>query len=155
MTVNPKPLDITPLLRSVALDMTLCSDIHNFVVMAPDRLSQVMADKQRVEQVLNNLLMNAVKYSPGGGDIEIKGAEEGRWVKVAVADHGLGIPPEEREKIFKRYYRVGEIREKVKGVGLGLSIVRRIIDAHNGRVWAESEGANMGSTFCFALPKIE
>jgi signal transduction histidine kinase len=102
--------------------------------------------------VLTNLVSNAVKYSPEGGTIRIGGrAEEGRAI-VYVSDQGIGIPPEEQQRIFDRFYRVdNRLRRDTQGSGLGLFLSRAIVEAHGGRIWVESQ-VGRGSRFSFTLP---
>jgi two-component system, OmpR family, phosphate regulon sensor histidine kinase PhoR len=112
------------------------------------------ADPLRVEQVLANLVDNAIKYSPGGGAIHVRVGSSrlaGNDVSISVSDHGLGIPPEFRDHLFERFYRVEGSARAVKGVGLGLYICRSLVESHGGRIWVESE-AGAGSTFAFTLP---
>lgn len=110
-------------------------------------------DRQRLEQVLANLLDNALKYSPGGEPVSLAvqtGADE---VVVSVSDCGLGIPPAEIPRLFERFYRTASASTTgIPGTGLGLFICDRIISAHGGRLWAESAGVGKGSTFAFTLP---
>jgi signal transduction histidine kinase len=118
----------------------------------PLPLPQVVIDTDAVEQAFINLLDNAVKYSGDSKEIEVKLAEQGNTVTISVIDHGVGIPSEEREKVFEKFYRVGAcLVHDVKGSGLGLSIVKHIIEAHNGRVTVESEPGR-GSKFVIHLP---
>src|SRR5262249_32025943 len=99
-----------------------------------------------------NLLDNAVKYSGDSKDIEVKLAEQGEMVTVSVIDHGIGIASEEREKVFEKFYRVGNcLVHDVKGSGLGLSLVKHIVEAHQGKVSVESE-LGRGSAFNLHLP---
>jgi signal transduction histidine kinase len=122
--------------------------------VAPD-LPDVRADRLRIGQVLDNLLENAIKFSPGGGQVTVRARMEGAEVYVAVSDTGIGIPPDELERIFERFYQVsaGPAR-RFGGVGLGLSICKTIVEAHRGRIWAEST-PGQGSTFTFTLPLEE
>ena len=111
----------------------------------------VLFDKVRIFQVLENYLSNAIRYTQEGGKIEINVEEKGAEIVVAVKDNGRGLPSEELENVFIRFYRVGE---RINGsTGLGLSIVKGIIEAHGGKCWAESEGLGKGCTFYFSLPK--
>jgi len=114
----------------------------------------VRADRSRIEQVLENLLGNAVKFSPEGGEIDVeidRGTDE---VILSVTDTGGGIPADELQRIFERYYRGADQREAVLGEGIGLAISREIVSAHGGRIWAASEGLTKGSTFFVALPAV-
>jgi len=118
----------------------------------PDGLPLVKIDWQRVNQVLHNLLENAVAYTPKGGSISVAAAELDGWVEVSVADTGEGIPAEDLPNIFERFYRVDKSRARVTGgSGLGLTIARRLIEAHGGRVTVESK-LGKGSCFSFTLP---
>ena len=112
----------------------------------------IMGDKMRVQQLFTNLIDNAVKFTPDGGSIRIRAERDGDFAKVEVVDTGMGIPKEEQENIFKRFYRVDKSRSKdVGGVGLGLSIAEWIAHAHRGKIEVGSE-PNQGSTFIVYLP---
>jgi two-component system phosphate regulon sensor histidine kinase PhoR len=119
-------------------------------VDCPPDLPKVTIDAQRLEQVLVNLIHNAVKFTkPGGGVILFADAGAGE-VRFAVRDTGIGIPADDVPRIFERFYRVDKSRTG-SGTGLGLSIAKHIVEAHKGRIWAEStEG--QGSTFYFTIP---
>jgi len=115
----------------------------------------VRADRSRIEQVIENLLSNAVKFSPADEelDVEVDGAEH--EVVLAVTDRGSGIPSNELQQIFDRYYRGAIQRDSVPGEGIGLAVAREIVTAHGGRIWAASEGPGKGSTFFVALPVVQ
>jgi signal transduction histidine kinase len=114
----------------------------------------VRADRSRIEQVIENLLSNAVKFSPPEQDLDVDVERLEHEVVLSVADRGSGIPAEELERIFDRYYR-GMNQRSVGGGGIGLAIAREIVVAHGGRIWARSEGPEMGSTFFVALPVFQ
>jgi len=121
-------------------------------VVLPEDLPLVIADANAVHQVLINLLSNARKYSPGGGPIRVDVAAIDDVVEVSIHDHGLGIPGEAVPKLFNKFYRVGNVdRRGISGTGLGLAICRGIIEAHGGRIAAESPGPGKGSRFYFTL----
>ncbi|MDH7489180.1 MAG: ATP-binding protein [Anaerolineae bacterium] len=126
----------------IALEMTIPADF-----------ATVEADATRMEQVLTNLVDNAIKFTPAGGRIVISGEDLGDRVLISVADTGIGIPPSEREKIFERFYQVDSgATRPYRGTGLGLSICKHIVEHHRGRIWVE--GAEpQGSVFKFILPK--
>ena len=127
---------------------------HRLVVDWPAD-PRVVADLPRVLQVVTNLVNNAIKYSPDGGEIRVSGRAEGGSLHVSVADQGVGIPPRELDKIFDRFHRVdGDLARRVSGTGLGLAICRGLVEAHGGRIWVESE-PGVGSTFTFTLPISE
>jgi two-component system phosphate regulon sensor histidine kinase PhoR len=122
------------------------------VVRAPDLVPVVRGDRERLGQALLNLLHNAVKYSPAGSTVVIIVTIAETEVIVAVEDHGPGIPRTALPRIFERFYKVDRARTRgAGGTGLGLSISRHIVEAHGGRIWAESE-EGIGSTFAFAIP---
>jgi signal transduction histidine kinase len=114
----------------------------------------VIGDASELRAAVTNLIENAIKYSGGSVDVEVALAEsEPGRVVVRVRDQGVGIPPDELKRIWKRFYRIpGAVAARVKGTGLGLFIVRSIAKKHGGRAWAESEGAGQGSTFTLQLP---
>ena len=116
-------------------------------------LPPVRGDDDRLGQVLVNLLHNAVKFSPDGGDVRVSVRSAGHEVVVAVADHGVGIPRAAQARIFERFYKVdrARVRGETGGTGLGLAIARHIVEQHGGRIWVES-AEGVGSTFSFALP---
>ncbi|HEY3081900.1 MAG TPA: ATP-binding protein, partial [Chloroflexota bacterium] len=124
---------------------------HQFAVnIAPD-FPEVRADLRRVEQVLRNLVENAVKYSPDGGTVTVRGDAEGGEAVVSVSDEGIGIAPEDLGRVFDRFYRAdGTAVRKAGGTGLGLSICQGIVEMHGGRIWVESQ-PGVGSTFRFSL----
>jgi two-component system phosphate regulon sensor histidine kinase PhoR len=119
-------------------------------VLTEDGLPTIRADKTRLEQVLVNLIHNAVKFTKPGGEITLEAEAVDGGVRCAVRDTGIGIPAESLSRIFERFYRVDSSRTG-SGTGLGLSISRHIVEAHGGKIWAESEEGR-GSTFYFSLP---
>jgi signal transduction histidine kinase len=118
----------------------------------PEDLPTVFADAERVYQVLFNLLDNAVRFTPAGGRVRVTAAGHNGSVDVAVADTGPGIPAEHLPRLFERFYRIDTSRSRDEGgTGIGLAIARSVVEAHGGRIWAESEPGR-GSTFTFELP---
>jgi PAS domain S-box-containing protein len=120
----------------------------------PADLPEVDGDRARLDQVLTNLVENAIKFTPPGGKIRVSGQALGDRVHLVVADTGIGIPPEEQEKVFDRFYQVdGGERRAYRGTGLGLSICKHIVERHGGRIWVESDGTpGHGSCFHVELP---
>jgi signal transduction histidine kinase len=165
-------ISLPDLIRQIAAEMQSQTSKHMIKIATPEYLSPVRAEPERIEQVLTNLLTNAIKYSPEGGDIEI----EVRVVQdepelrsafvsapgvslpsiiVSVIDHGSGIPETDLERIFQRFYRVNNRSVKsTPGAGLGLYISRKIVESHGGRIWA-GNGYQGGSIFNFSLPLEE
>jgi signal transduction histidine kinase len=110
-----------------------------------------MADETRIEQVLSNLISNAIKYAPDG-EIHIIGQTHPDQVIICVTDEGPGIAVSDMPHIFDRFYRAHETSRKTKGAGLGLYLARAIIEAHNGRMWADPK-TDKGARICFSLPR--
>lgn len=131
------------------------TDEHDLEARFPSEFPLVVGDSARLEQVLKNLLSNAIKYSPEGGRIEVQGRVRPNEVIVSVTDEGIGIPATEQARIFEPFYRVDSpISRETFGTGLGLSLVKAIIEAHGGRVWIESE-PGAGTAVSFAIPRPE
>jgi two-component system sensor histidine kinase BaeS len=131
--------------REVALDL----------VLDRGRDLQVLADEDRTGQVLLNLLSNALRYTPVHGNVQVSAWPEGSVVHIAVSDTGIGLSPEDRERIFDRFYRVDKSRTRSGGgSGIGLTIARALVEAQGGHIWAESAGLGQGSTFHFTLPAV-
>jgi PAS domain S-box-containing protein len=129
------------------------TQIHEITVRFPPDLPVVKGDPGRLEEVLNNLLSNAIKYSPNGGTIEISGRALPNEVVVTVSDQGVGIPYEEQSRIFARFFRgVQERHQCTHGAGLGLYLAKAIVEAHDGRIWVESNPGE-GAAFSFAVPR--
>jgi len=119
----------------------------------PQNIPTVLGDDNRLEQVLVNILHNAIKFTPPRGIITVAAKSESDNLLISVNDTGIGIPPDDLPRIFERFYKVDKARSG-GGTGLGLAIAKHIIIAHNGRIWAEST-ENKGSTFFFTLPTIK
>jgi signal transduction histidine kinase len=140
--------DVVDRLRGQAEDKGLSLEV------AVERgLPQVRVDPDRIQQVLLNLIGNAIQYTSVPGRITVSARSRGGMVEVRVVDPGIGIPPEHLPHVFERFYRVDRSRARAGGgSGLGLTIARHIVEAHGGRIWAESPGLGRGSTFVFSLP---
>ena len=149
------PTEIQPLIAKVVQHWGRTSSNHALVVETDLPAEGVIGrwDARRVEQILNNLIGNAMKYSPDGGSVHIRirlAAEAGEVV-VMVQDNGMGIPPEALEHLFERFYRAGNVHS-ISGTGLGLYISKQLAVAHGGNLWAESPGVGKGSIFSLHLP---
>ncbi|RLC82722.1 MAG: hypothetical protein DRI61_01525 [Chloroflexi bacterium] len=126
-----------------------------FKLEIPPNLPLVMGDKTRLMEVFDNLISNAIKFSPNGGVITIRLSDDDDFVRAEVEDMGIGIPEDKLDKIFERFYQVdGSTTRRFGGVGLGLAIVKSIVEAHGGKVWVKSE-LGKGSTFYFTIPKAQ
>ena len=129
---------------------------NNYAISLETDLNELLVtgDPHRVEQVIVNLLTNAIRYSPGADRIIIYLSREQHEVKVGIRDFGVGIAPKELKDIFSRFYRVDDANPNISGLGIGLYLSHEIVTRHNGRIWAESE-PGVGSTFWFTLPMGE
>jgi signal transduction histidine kinase len=146
-------LDLVRCVREVVERMKLLQTSHSFQLETDADKAMVLADEDRIDQVFENLLGNAVKYSPAGGAVAVKIAIAGSEAQVSINDQGIGISPDELEHVFNIFYRSPDPRAgHVGGLGLGLYISREIVTRHGGRLWAES-GKN-GSTFHVTLPLV-
>jgi signal transduction histidine kinase len=144
------PTDLRSILVSMARALQATTDAHVIEVDAEDGVIGHW-DQRRIEEVVQNLMNNAVKYSPVGGRIDVQLQTEGSWAIVTVRDSGVGFAESDAPHIFERFYR-GERMKRLEGTGLGLYICHAIVTAHGGRIWAESNGPGRGSTFGFTLP---
>src|SRR3989442_7541166 len=148
-------VELLPLIRETVTLFTQESEKHTVRLQMPDSLPPVHADADRIRQVLFNLLSNALKFSPHGGEVTVGACQEGAHIKVWVADYGVGIPPEALPKLFSKFFRVDNQETRhISGTGLGLALVKEIVEAHQGRVGVES-AQGQGSTFSFTLPAAE
>ncbi len=144
-------VDLDALLREIADTMQQSHPSHSILVHGAVRAS-LLGDRDRLGQVITNLLENAIKYSPDAQTVEIDLNASPETVTIRVRDHGLGIPREQRDKIFERFYRAAGPRQRViPGLGMGLYIVAEIIKHHGGTITVES-AVGKGSTFTVTLP---
>jgi two-component system phosphate regulon sensor histidine kinase PhoR len=119
----------------------------------PDDATSVFVDASQIKRVFINIIGNALKFTPPKGKITIGSHKTGKDIQIDISDTGCGIPEEAREAIFEEFYRVDNaINESVKGTGLGLALVKHIIEAHKGKIWVDSK-VGVGSTFSFTLPQ--
>ena len=152
VTLKKEPIQLPAMANKVVRRLESVTSIHRFQVDFADDFPEVYADPDRMEEVLTNLVDNAIKYSPKGGRIAITGRASGDSVKVTVTDEGIGIPQRELGRVFERFHRGenGQV-QKVRGMGLGLYICRSIVEAHGGKIEVSSE-AGKGSKLTFTLP---
>jgi PAS domain S-box-containing protein len=145
-------VDLPRLAEKIVDGFRTQTNIHSFELDFQADLPLVWGDPERLREVLSNLVSNAVKYSPDGGTVWVGGRVDGNGATVYVADQGIGIPPEEQARIFDRFHRVETgLHRRTEGTGLGLYLVKAIVEAHGGRVWVES-APGRGSIFMFTLP---
>ena len=136
-------MQISPLLRS--RQQTLNTDL-------PDSIPIIHGDGQRLEQVLLNLMTNAAKFTPEGGNITVQVRKQDTGLVISVHDDGIGIAKEEQESIFKPYSRLRSDTQRHPGLGLGLALAKQVVELHGGRIWVDSEPGK-GSTFSFFIPR--
>ena len=122
-------------------------------VEVADDVGMIEADELRFKQVVLNLLSNAVKFTPDGGSVSIRAYREGNELMVTVTDTGIGVPPEDQERIFESFQQGRRGAPKEEGTGLGLTLSRRIVGLFGGRMWLEST-PGVGSTFGFSIPGL-
>jgi DNA-binding response OmpR family regulator/signal transduction histidine kinase len=127
---------------------------HRFVLSLPPSVPPAMCDAVRIEQTLNHLLQNAVTYSSAGKIVSVHLEANDVELRVSIADEGIGIASEHLDRIFDRFYRILSDAEQFAGSGLGLASARSSIEAHGGKIWADSPGAGQGATFYFTLPFV-
>ena len=153
LEIESKPHNLGKLIQQVLQLFSNELDNHPITVDIPSDLPLIDFDADKIHQVFINLINNAIKYSPQSGPIHIKVILEKEKVYVRIRDYGIGIAPEDREKIFEKFYRSrASLGQQVRGTGLGLPIARYIIEAHGGQIWVE-ETEEPGSCFCFWLPQ--
>jgi PAS domain S-box-containing protein len=151
LRITKEPMQLRKLIREVVDEMRMRTESHYFVVDLPADMPRVFADPRRIRQVLMNLIGNAIKYTKRG-QITVACEIDDKHVTVSVSDQGEGIPPQYLDKIFERFFQIdGTSTRRMGGSGLGLSISRGIVEAHNGKIWVESV-QGQGSTFRFTLP---
>jgi signal transduction histidine kinase len=152
MKLNWDRVELTPLIEEILLpyDGELAKKNMNLKKDLPSDLGIVVADRDKLSQVVINLLNNAIKYTPKGGTVAISANGSENEVRCEITDNGPGIPEEERQKIFDKFERV--TAEKQEGTGLGLAIAKDIVNLHKGKIWVDSE-MGKGSTFGFTIPR--
>lgn len=153
-TVRHDEVQVLPLVAASMRRLRTFAERQGVVLieLVPDDLPPVRGDEERLDQLLMNLLHNAIKFSPEGGTVTVTTDEHPDGVVISVADQGMGIPRKDRARVFERFYKVDRARQRGQGgTGLGLAIARHIAEAHGGRIWLESE-EGVGSVFSFSLP---
>ncbi len=146
--------DICQLIRHEVNLFQRSSSRHQIKTIFVDESLELSIDVKKVEQILENLLSNAVKYSPKGGAIVVKTQKQGDYFVCSVSDSGIGMTPDQVDKVFDKFYRADTSNTAVAGLGLGMSIVKQIVEIHGGRIWVQSE-RGQGTTIFFTLPLEE
>ncbi|MBU1627299.1 PAS domain-containing protein, partial [bacterium] len=149
--LNKSWCNIDSLIEESISDFSSQIKIHSFEYVPSESSEEVYVDREKIKQVMTNLLSNAIKYSPGGGLIKVVCEYQIIYYIVSVEDHGIGMKLEHAEKVFEKFFRVDSSNTSVEGTGLGMSIVKYIVDAHEGRVWVESKFGE-GTKVSFVIP---
>lgn len=152
LTISRTDLRVDMLAERIAERFRTQSENHTITVDFPKDYPVVLADEDRISQVLSNLLSNAIKYSPEGGEIKISGQVHPQYIVICVSDEGPGIAPDDIPHVFDRFFRASEAARKTKGAGLGLFLARAVVEAHAGRIWVDPKPRE-GARICFSLPR--
>lgn len=153
LEIVPEPLDLAALVEDVVQPFADVEQRHRFDLKEVQSTQPVKGDPLRLAQVLHNLISNAVKYSPQGGPVIIRSANDEGRVTISVEDRGIGMTPEQQAHLFEKFYRADSSSRAPRGSGLGLAICRLVVEGHGGRIWARSE-PGVGSTFTFSIPTV-
>jgi K+-sensing histidine kinase KdpD len=155
LSIQAEHTSIKLIVESVVRRLGSRSAIHHLAIDFPSELPAAMVDAIRIERVLHNLVENAIKYSPDGGEVKIFGYHQHPQLVIGVSDQGIGIPPEDQPRLFQSFERL-EVQERhdIAGIGLGLKVCQILVEAHGGRIWLESTPGS-GSTFFFTIPLLE
>jgi len=153
MELTPAPFHLPSALENAVTLVKERASRHGIAMQLDldPQLGELVGDERKVKQVLLNLLSNAVKFTPEGGGISLKASRKDGLVEIAVTDTGVGIAPEDHAAVFEEFRQVGTADKKAEGTGLGLTLAKKFVELHGGRIWVESEPGR-GSTFTFTLP---
>jgi signal transduction histidine kinase len=150
--INLSDVDLKTLAERAAERLLTQTTQHKILVEFPAEFPIIVGDEERLIQVFSNLISNAIKYSPSGGEIRVNGQVRADQVIVCITDQGTGVAPEDMPHIFDRFYRSQDATRTTKGAGLGLYLARAVIEAHGGRIWVEPQ-TGKGARLCFSLPR--
>jgi len=155
LRLNPEPMNPKQLLQTIVDEEKPVAMRNGQTLDAelPDSLPVIVADEERFQQVVLNLLNNAVKFTPPGGKITLRARVEGDNLTVEVQDTGIGISQSEQKVLFEPYRSLKSDRERLSGLGLGLSLSKKLVELHRGRIWVKSK-KDKGSTFSFSIPLV-
>jgi signal transduction histidine kinase len=154
MEIEPSSFDVSSALSNALTLIRERAQRHGIVVGqdVDPQLGEIYADERKFKQILLNLLTNAVKFTPDGGQISVAARKDDSQAVIAVRDTGIGIAPEDQAAVFEEFRQVGhDYTRKAEGTGLGLALTRRFVELHGGRIWVDSE-LGKGSTFTFTIP---
>jgi len=152
LAINKSDVALDILTERISERFRTQTGTHTISVEFPAEFPIILADEERISQVLSNLLSNAIKYSPAGGEIRISGKVKPEQVIICVSDQGPGIAPGDIPYIFDRFYRSTDVSRSTKGAGLGLYLARAVVEAHGGRIWVDPKPGD-GARICFSLPR--
>lgn len=150
LDVHHKKFDFSKMVQEAIEQLQFNTDQHQIFLTAAHNIIY-NGDETKLYQVVANLISNAIKYSPQANRVDVHLTEVNGHIKFSVTDYGLGIASEDQKKIFERFYRVSDIKQKIAGMGIGLYICQEIIKQHHGELWVDSKVVQ-GSTFSFILP---
>jgi signal transduction histidine kinase len=154
LELSRSDFDLSSLLNDVVDNIQKTTLQHQIFLYTNNKKLMVNADRDRIEQVVINLLANAIKYSPNAKNITVAADIKDKNIVVSVKDHGIGIPQDDIDNVFTRFFRVRGLASTFAGLGIGLYISSEIIKRHGGDIWVESE-IDKGSTFYFTIPAAE
>lgn len=150
---NWQVVDVVAVVKRVLTAQQAYTDKHQLIMDIPEELPQIVADEDKLDEILTNIVNNAIKYSPNGGDVIVRVVREDNTLLFSVKDYGIGLPKDKLSIIFEKFARIDTRDTRAAGgTGLGLYLVKHLVEAHDGTIWAESEGIGKGSTFYFRLP---
>jgi signal transduction histidine kinase len=154
--ISSSPTDYQPVFNTIDNALTLVRERAGrrsitLQMNVDKRLGEVRADERKIRQVVLNLLSNAIKFTPEGGRIEVAAGPKDEFLEVSVTDSGVGIAPEDQEAVFEEFRQVGTADKKAEGTGLGLTLCRKFIELHGGKIVVKSK-VGEGSTFTFTIP---
>lgn len=150
---NWQRVDLEKVIDRVLAIQRSYTDKHQLIKDVPKPLPFIVADEDKVDGILTNLVNNAIKYSPDGGEVRVRAIRENNSILLSVSDQGIGIPKDKLHKIFEKFERIDTKETRAAGgTGIGLYLVKHLVELHEGQIWAESEGVGKGSTFYVRLP---
>ena len=155
VTIVPEPAEVTALVDQARTTFLSAGGRHAISIDLPPDLPLVKADRRRIVQVLNNLLCNASQHSPTSSPIRVTAVQDAVHVAISVSDEGRGMAPERLPHLFRKHIRGGDAEGRLGSSGLGLAICKGLVEAHGGRIWAESPGEGKGMRFTFTIPVTE
>ena len=157
LSISPESTEVTGVVDQARTAFLSGGSTHTILIDLPPDLPRVLADGQRIVQVLNNLFANAARHSPDSSPIRVAAVRDGLHVAISVSDEGRGVPAKQLPYLFRKYTNLGsnDGRRGLRGAGLGLAICKGLVEAHGGRIWAASGGPGQGTQFTFTIPVAE